>query len=63
MTQESALYFRLYDLREKLAIEKKIPVYLVFPNKSLEEMAYSMPTTKKEFAALYGVGNTKLRQY
>ena len=63
MTQESALYSRLRDLRQQLAIKKRLPAYCIFTNKALEEMASSMPTTEEELATVYGVGKTKLKQY
>lgn len=63
MTQEKALYSRLRDLRQQLAIRKGLPEYYIFTNKTLEEMASSMPTTEEELVAVYGVGKTKQRQY
>lgn len=63
MAQESVLYSRLRDLRQQIAIKKRLPAYCIFANKALEEMAAYMPTTEDELASIYGVGKTKLRQY
>lgn len=63
MSLESELYARLKELRQQLAVEKKLPAYCIFSNKALEEMAAVMPTSREEFASIYGVGTTKLRQY
>ena len=63
MGLESELYARLKELRQQLAIEKKLPAYCIFSNKALEEMAAVMPTSREAFASIYGVGTTKLRQY
>ena len=63
MSLESELYARLKELRQQLAVEKKLPAYCIFSNKALEEMAAVMPTSREAFASIYGVGTTKLRQY
>ena len=35
MSLESELYARLKELRQQLAVEKKLPAYCIFSNKAL----------------------------
>lgn len=37
-----------------------MPLYLVFPDRSLEEIAARQPTDRKSFAEIHGVGKRKL---
>ncbi len=58
-----SLFERLRRLRQQIAFEKRLPPYVIFSNKTLEEMATSMPTSMDELTLIYGVGNTKLQRY
>ncbi|MEX2604734.1 MAG: DNA helicase RecQ, partial [Gracilimonas sp.] len=49
--------------RKKLADEKGIPPYTIFPDTTLMEMAYYLPRDKDHLLALYGVGEVKLNKY
>lgn len=63
MYQENPLYSRLRALRQQIGTEKGLPLYFIFTNKTLEDMAVSMPSTMDELGRVNGVGKTKLKQY
>jgi ATP-dependent DNA helicase RecQ len=50
-------------LRYKLSQEENIPPYIVFSDKTLNEISQKLPTTKEEFLAINGVGEMKLKKY
>ncbi|MFP8489756.1 DNA helicase RecQ [Gracilimonas sp. Q87] len=49
--------------RKKLADEKGIPPYTIFPDTTLMEMAFYYPKDKEHLLPLYGVGDVKLKKY
>ncbi|MDZ7806019.1 MAG: DNA helicase RecQ [Gracilimonas sp.] len=49
--------------RKKMADEKGIPPYTIFPDTTLMEMAYYYPKDKEHLLPLYGVGEVKLKKY
>jgi ATP-dependent DNA helicase RecQ len=53
----------LKALRGAMARAQKQPAYVVFPDRSLIEMAQERPTTLDELAAVHGVGAAKLQKY
>ena len=53
----------LKNLRLKLAREKNVPAYVVFPDKSLAQMANAKPITHNDFLMISGVGEKKLEEY
>ena len=57
------LFKRLKSLRMTLAREQNVPAYVIFPNKSLEEMAATKPTDTLAFSLISGVGKKKLESY
>ena len=62
--QESAyLLEKLKELRRALADRQHIPVYLVFQDAVLVEIAMRKPRTMEEFGKIKGVGSNKLARY
>jgi len=57
------LFEELRSLRRKLASERKVPAYMVFDDKTLAEMAESLPDTEELLLQIKGVGPTKLQMY
>lgn len=53
----------LTDKRKEIAEEKKVPLYVIFHNTTLEEIAYYMPTAKEAFLQIKGVGEKKYENY
>ena len=60
-SDDAALLDRLKALRRRLAQERAVPAYVIFSDRSLQDMAERRPRTKTEFAAVHGVGTAKLR--
>ncbi|WP_223478372.1 DNA helicase RecQ [Oricola indica] len=54
---------RLKARRTDLARERSVPAYVIFPDKTLIEMAKSQPADRRDFARLHGVGEAKLERF
>ncbi len=57
------IFEKLREKRASLAKEQNVPAYIVFSDKTLEEMARKLPKTKEEFLSIAGVGEAKLKSY
>ncbi|MFA6161642.1 MAG: RecQ family ATP-dependent DNA helicase [Patescibacteria group bacterium] len=57
------LFEELRLLRRSIAQEKSIPPYLVFGDRSLQDMSRWYPQSKENFAKIFGVAENKLREY
>ena len=57
------LYERLKALRNKIAEERGLLPYRVFPNLPLKHLSAQKPTTQDEFLKVYGVGKYTAKQY
>ncbi len=60
---DAALLTRLKAERLSLAKAAGVPAYVVFPDRTLIEMALAKPRTEADLAALHGVGEAKLARY
>ena len=60
---ETTLLGVLKGLRLELARARGVPAYIVFPDRTLIEMARRRPRTEAEFAEVNGVGAAKLKQF
>jgi ATP-dependent DNA helicase RecQ len=60
---DEPLFVTLKALRRKLADAQNVPAYVVFPDRTLIDMATRKPTTLDELAACNGVGGKKLARY
>ncbi len=60
---DEELFERLRDLRKKIANEMDVPVYVVFTDAPLRQMARFYPQTAIEFTQISGVGEQKLRNF
>lgn len=63
MKADTDLLDKLKDHRKKIADEKGVPAYIIFSDKTLNEMACIMPTDRSEFRTVAGVGDFKLEEY
>ncbi len=61
--RDHGLFERLRALRKKLADERKVPAFVVFGDRSLQDMAARRPRTRAQFLEVYGVGQKKLEEY
>ena len=53
----------LKALRLELARVQNLPAYVIFPDRSLLEMATRQPRTRTELSRIHGVGEAKLEKY
>ena len=59
----SDLLSALKELRFSIASEKKVPAYVVFSDKTLQDMCAIQPRDASEFLLVHGVGQNKLENY
>ncbi|CAN5479817.1 DNA helicase RecQ [soil metagenome] len=57
------IFEALRKLRTEIAAEKRVPPYVVFGDRSLQDMARCRPTTLTAMRRLHGVGDLKLQHY
>ena len=60
---QSTLLDAFKALRLQIARERGVPAYVVFPDRTLIDMARRRPRTEEEFAEVNGAGAAKLRQF
>ena len=60
---DEALFDRLKELRLEIAKEEGAKAFMVFPNRSLQDMAARKPQSLHALAACHGVGARKLERY
>ena len=61
--EDKDLLISLKSTRLRLAKEKRVPAYIIFPDTTLHEMAVLKPKTLNDFSKLNGVGPQKLKKY
>ena len=57
------LLTKLKSLRMKLATKQGVPPYLIFTDKTINDMVETIPTTKDEFLGIKGVGEVKFNKF
>jgi len=57
------LFQALKAYRKEIAMERSVPAYIIFSDKSLVDMAINQPTTLQEFGTIYGVGEGKKSEF
>jgi len=60
---DEALLARLRDLRRTIAKQDQVPAYVVFPDRTLAEIAVRRPSSEAALAKIRGVGPAKLEKY
>jgi ATP-dependent DNA helicase RecQ len=60
---DQELFQVLRSKRAELARTQGVPAFIIFGDKSLRDMARIKPTTREDFATVYGVGDYKLGAY
>lgn len=60
---DKKLFALLKAVRKRIAQERDTKPYMVFHDRTLQDMATMMPTTKKELLDIDGVGRVKMREY
>ena len=61
--RQEALLGRLKTLRLRLAKERGVPAYVIFPDRTLIDMAARAPVTRWDFGEVQGVGAAKQEQF
>ena len=54
---------RLKEKRTELARARNVPPYMIFSDRSLEDMAQRCPLDEAAFADIHGVGAAKLKEF
>ncbi len=57
------LYKTLQTRRNEIAEQEDVAPYRIFSNKSLQEMARTLPASEAELLSIHGVGEYKLQRY
>jgi len=57
------VFDKLRQLRSRLAKQERLPPYCIFQDRTLREMARSLPETPEELLSIVGVGEVTLRKY
>ena len=60
---DTALLGALKDLRRQLASAQGVPAYVIFPDRTLLEIAAAKPASLDALHGLYGIGAAKLEKY
>ena len=60
---DEELFSELSALRKRLADDREVPAYVIFGNRSLQDMARKAPRSQEEFSSVSGVGSAKLREF
>ena len=60
---DEALLARLRDLRRTISKAEQVPAYVVFPDRTLAEIAVRRPATLNALGQIRGVGPVKLERY
>jgi ATP-dependent DNA helicase RecQ len=58
-----ALWEALRECRRLLAEDQGVPPYVIFHDRSLQEMCYELPQSPLQFGRISGVGERKLEKY
>ncbi len=61
--EDAPLFAALKAKRRELAEEAKVPAYVIFPDRTLVEMATRRPTSLDEMRGVPGVGEKKLERF
>jgi len=60
---DAALFEKLRALRKRLSEASQVPPYVIFSDKTLQEMCRRYPGTPAELRGISGVGDVKLERY
>jgi len=60
---DTALFEMLRQTRKQMADNLGVPPYVVFPDKTLMEMAHFFPHSEESLLGLHGVGAAKLKRF
>jgi ATP-dependent DNA helicase RecQ len=61
--EDAELFSALKRLRSAIAREEQVPAYVVFPDRTLAELALRKPRTLAAMEGVRGIGPAKLDKY
>lgn len=61
--KEDALFLQLKALRMHLSKKFRIPPYMIFPDRTLKELAFKKPLNKEQMLKVNGVGEAKYKKF
>lgn len=61
--EKNDLFNILRALRSEIAIDEKVPPYIIFGDNTLKELSSRMPINEEQFLDISGVGQSKLMKY
>jgi ATP-dependent DNA helicase RecQ len=61
--KDQLLHEKLRKLRKELAEEKNVPPYIIFGDKTLEQLVSYKPISEFELEDIYGLGERKIEKY
>nr|WP_221301029.1 DNA helicase RecQ [Planococcus koreensis] len=63
ITQNDPMFEELRKIRKKLADDAGVPPFVIFSDKTLQDMCSRKPKSEEEFLEVNGVGTSKLEKY
>ena len=57
------LFLRLKALRKEIAEENRVPPYVIFPDRTLQELASRRPSGMADLSTVFGIGAVKREKY
>lgn len=60
---DPALFEQLRRLRKQLADKRRVPPFVIFGDATLQQMAATFPQNLEDLLCIFGVGQTKLKQF
>jgi ATP-dependent DNA helicase RecQ len=61
--RDEAVFDELRAIRKRIADQKDVPAYVIFPDTTLRAMARDLPETLSDLRRIPGVGDKKLADY
>jgi superfamily II DNA helicase RecQ len=58
-----AVFARLRELRKQIAQQEAVPIYMVFTNEQLAQMAQTRAATRSDLEKIAGVGDARIEKY
>jgi len=62
-SSDFAVFAALRDLRKKISEEDAVPVFVIFTNEQLADIARRRPSTMQAFAKIGGIGPSRTEKY
>ncbi|MFC1853105.1 HRDC domain-containing protein [candidate division CSSED10-310 bacterium] len=61
--EDFSVFSRLRELRKNIGKQEGVPIYTIFTNEQLAEIARKKPETVIELSKIEGIGEAKLKKY